>query len=294
MNLAVPAKAEPRRVSVHGGHSGQFCNHAQDTLSAVVAAYAAQNFDWVGITEHMPPPDNAFLYPEERRAGLDAAAMGRRFAAYIAEARRLQRRWLPHLKIQVAFETEACSGALALAQQLRQEFKPDYIVGSVHHVADIPFDYSPDHYAEAAACCGSVDGLYLAYFDLQMEMITALRPQVVGHFDLARLFDPDYRQRMAQPAIMQRITRNLEKIREIGAVLDFNVAALDKGADEPYISQPIRRLALKMGIALVPGDDSHGVLTVGRHVDQAAALLASEGFGTQWPMPGLNAASPLH
>jgi histidinol-phosphatase (PHP family) len=294
MNVPALAKATAKRVSVHGGHSGQFCNHAQDSLSAIVAAYAAQNFDWVGLTEHMPPPDNAFLYPEERRAGLDAAAMRRRFAAYIAEARRLQRRWQPHLKIKVAFETEACSGALVLAQQLQKEFKPDYIVGSVHHVADIPFDYSPDHYAEAAACCGSVDGLYRAYFDLQMEMITALRPQVVGHFDLVRLFDSDYRQRLAQPAIMQRITRNLEKIREIGSVLDFNVAALDKGADEPYISQPIRRLARKMGIALVPGDDSHGILTVGRHIDETMALLAAEGFDTQWPVPGLNPAAPPH
>ena len=286
MNAAALTAAAGRRVSVHGGHSGQFCNHARDDLAAVVAAYAAKGFAWVGLTEHMPPADARFLYPEERQAGLDPAAMAKRFGAYIAEARRLQRQWHPVMRIRVGFETEACSGAFALVQRLRSQFTPDYIVGSVHHVADIPFDYSPGCYAEAAARCGGIEALYRVYFDRQMEMLEALRPQVVGHFDLVRLYDPHYRERLAAAAVMERITRNLERIRQIGAILDFNMAALDKGADEPYIAAPIRRLALDMGIALVPGDDSHGVETVGRHIDRAVALLAAEGFSTDWPLPG--------
>ena len=286
MNTAAITAAAGRRVSVHGGHSGQFCNHARDDLAAVVAAYAAKGFAWVGLTEHMPPADDRFLYPDERQAGLDAAAMARRFGAYIVEARRLQGQWRPVMRIRVGFETEACSGALALAQRLQSQFSPDYIVGSVHHVADIPFDYSPRHYAEAVTHCGGIEALYRAYFDRQMEMIETLRPQVVGHFDLIRLFDPQYRERLAATAVMERITRNLERIRQIGAILDFNMAALDKGADEPYIAAPIRRLALDMGIALVPGDDSHGVETVGRHMDRAVALLAAEGFTTDWSLPG--------
>ncbi len=278
-----PGAGKP--VSVHGGHSGQFCNHARDSLAQVVAAYAAGRFAWVGLTEHMPPPDDSFLYPEERSAGLDSAAMYRRFAAYMAEARRLQRRWRAHLNILVGFETEACSDALALAQRLQEEFSPDYIVGSVHHVDDIPFDYSAAHYAEATARCGSLDRLYTDYFDLQMEMITLLRPQVVGHFDLVRLFDPDYRNRMAKPEISRRIARNLEKVRQIGAVLDFNTAGFDKGHGEPYVSASIRCMAREMGIPLIPGDDSHGVDTVGRHMQRAIALLAQEGFATDWSRP---------
>jgi histidinol-phosphatase (PHP family) len=274
------------RVSVHGGHSGQFCSHAVDDLAAVVAAYAAQGFAWVGLTEHMPPPEDRFLYPEEQKAGLDAAALMRRFAAYMAEARRLQRQWAPVLPIRVGFETEACSGALDLARHLISRFHPDYIVGSVHHVADIPIDFSPAVHAEAAERCGGLEELYLAYFDLQLEMIQALRPQVIGHFDLVRIFDPDYPRRIASAPVARRIVRNLEQVRKIGAVLDFNTAAWDKGAQEPYPAAAIRQQARRLGIALVPGDDSHGVATVGRHLDRAIALLAAEGFPTDWPMPG--------
>jgi histidinol-phosphatase (PHP family) len=274
------------RVSVHGGHSGQFCSHAADDLVSVVAAYAAQGFAWVGLTEHMPPPEDRFVYPEERQAGLDAAALRRRFAAYMAEARRLQRNWEAVLPIRVGFETEACSGALDLARRLVAEFHPDYIVGSVHHVADIPIDVSPAIYADAAARCGGLQELYLAYFDLQLEMIETLRPRVIGHFDLVRLFDPDYAKRLAAAPVARRIARNLEQVRRIGAILDLNVAALDKGAFEPYPAAVIRQQARRLDIALVPGDDSHGVATVGRHFDRAVALLQSEGFSTDWPEPG--------
>lgn len=275
-----------RRVSVHGGHSGQFCGHAQDRLAQMIQAYADKGFAWVGITEHMPPPHDRFRYPEEAAAGLDTTALLERFAAYMQEVRRLQRRWHPRLPILAGFETEACSGALDLAQRLVTEFQPDYIVGSVHHVADMPFDISLARYEAAAAACGGLEAFYLAYFDRQLEMIERLRPQVVGHFDLVRLFDPDYPRRLRLASVRNRMVRNLERIREIGAILDFNLAALDKGADEPYLAAPVRRMALEMGIAAVPGDDSHGVATVGRHFDQGVRILQAEGFCTEWPVPG--------
>ena len=61
-----------QRVSVHGGHSGEFCCHAMDSLEEIVTAYIERGFDWVGITEHIPPVDDRFRYPEEIKAGLNA------------------------------------------------------------------------------------------------------------------------------------------------------------------------------------------------------------------------------
>ena len=77
----------PHPVSVHGGHSGQFCSHARDTLEAVIRAYIHQGYPWVGITEHMPPADDAFVYPEEKRSGLNAAALMDRFVDYMTTCR---------------------------------------------------------------------------------------------------------------------------------------------------------------------------------------------------------------
>jgi len=273
------------RVSIHGGHSGQFCNHAKDTLEAVVQAYVDQGFAWVGLTEHMPPTDDLYLYPEEREVGLNAETMLERFGRYMEEARRLQQHYADRIEILVGFETEDTPGAATLAEELIARYNPDYIVGSVHHIDGIPFDYSEEEYRRAVDAVGGMEALYCAYFDRQFDLIGRLKPQVVGHFDLVRLFDPIYRRHLMIPDVQKKIQRNLELIRDLDLILDFNVAAIKKGAFEPYISRPILTQALYLRIAVVPGDDSHGVETVGLHLDEGIKILKGMGAGTNWRKP---------
>jgi len=272
-------------VSVHGGHSGEFCNHAKDTLEEIIIAYIKKGFKWVGITDHIPPVSDRFLYQDEKEAGLDAQTMYARFRKYISTCRNLQKKYADAITIYVAFETETYSGYEAHIRKLIQEFKPDYIVGSVHHVDDIPFDYSPELYAQAAEASGGLDALYCRYFDQQYEMIHALKPEVVGHFDLIRLYDADYLSRLEKPEIQQRIQRNLESIKIFELILDFNLRALAKGAAEPYISKNILIRALKMGISVVPGDDSHGTDSVGLNIEKGISLLQQTGFNCGWRKP---------
>ena len=156
------------------------------------------------------------------------------------------------------------------------------MVGSVHHVDDINFDFDESHYENATRALGGIHQLYCRYFDIQYEMINRLRPQVVGHFDLIRLYDPDYPTRLKQPEIEKKINRNLAAIQTLGLVLDFNMRSFQKGAPEPYLSRPILEKALEMGIPVVPGDDSHGVDTVGLHIGEAIDLLNEMGFNTNW------------
>ncbi|MEA1927692.1 MAG: histidinol-phosphatase, partial [Candidatus Auribacterota bacterium] len=243
-------------VSLHGGHSGEFCTHAHDTLEEMVRAYIDQGFSRVGISEHMPPVSDRFVYPDEREDGMDSTVLRRRFARYMETARDLQKKYASRLIIQVGFETETCSGYLEFVQSLIEEYHPDYIVGSVHHLDDIPFDYSREDYQRAVRSAGSIEDLYCRYFDIQFEMINALRPAVVGHLDLIRIYDPKYRERMESPEIRDRIYRNLKKIKELDLILDFNCRLIEKDG-EPYPTRSILLRALELGIEVVPGDDSH-------------------------------------
>ncbi len=271
-------------VSVHGGHSGEFCGHATDSLADVVQAYVDAGFRWVCLTEHMAPQRQELVPQDE--APLDAAALAARFARYFAEARRLQAERAGEIDILVGFETEAFSGYRDLVRSVVREFAPDMIVGSVHHVGDVPFDCSPDEYRRAVACAGSIEAFYCAYFDKQLELIEALRPAVVGHFDLVRIFDPDYRARWSVPAIRERALRNLRRVAELGLILDFNLRPLVKGEATPYLSPPWLEAAVALGIDLAPGDDSHGVDTCAVHVPRGIELLAAAGASTDWRRPG--------
>ena len=275
------------RVSVHGGHCGQFCSHANDSLDHVVDAYVGQGFAWVGITEHMPGARDSMVNPEERSEGLSALGTQERFAAYIEKCRKLQTERRAQIELFVAFEAEAYSDYEPFLEALLAKFRPDYIVGSVHHVGDVPIDQSKERYADAIDLAGGIDALYCDYFDLQYSLIRDFEPAVVGHFDLIRLFDPDYAQRLipASTRIWDRIERNLHAVRERDLILDFNVRALSKGQTEPYVSAPILERARELAVAVVPGDDSHGVDSVGRHVDRGGGMLADLGFSTQWRKP---------
>ncbi len=276
---------QPKRVSVHGGHSGEFCHHATDSLEEIVQSYIENQFAWVGITEHAPPISDDLRYPDEKEAGLTADFLYERFGRYAKECRRLQKKYARDITLYVGMEIETYSGYEEFVPRLLEQFTPDYIVGSVHFVDDIGFDYSKEYYEKAVKAAGGVDTLYCRYFDLQYQMLSLFKPAVVGHFDLVRLFDGDYRTRLCKPEIGKRIERNLALIKKFDLILDCNLRALLKGADEPYPSESILQKALELGISVVPGDDSHGCSSVGAHLDEGITLLKGHGFSTDWKLP---------
>jgi len=275
-----------QKVSVHGGHSGQFCHHATDSLEDVIRAYIAQGFSWVGITEHMAPLSDALRYPDEQADDLSADFLLSRFRQYFDECRMLADKYRDRIEILTAFETETYPGSEAYVRQLVNELKPDYLVGSVHHVNGICIDFDADHFRQALESTGGLTELYCAYFDAQFDMLTALEPAVVGHFDLIRKFDPDYQATLGEPAVKERMDRNLACIADRQLILDFNLRGFDK-AVEQYPSMPVLKAAIAANIDIVPGDDSHGVSSVGKNYERGVAILDALGVNTRWRKPTL-------
>ena len=273
------------KVSVHGGHSGTYCGHAADTLEEVVAEYVAQGFEWVCLTEHMAPLNETMMPPEERDAGMDVPAIQARFDAYFREARRLQAKHRGEIDVLVGFETEGYTGYADEVAAMIARHTPDMLVGSVHHMHDLLFDDKLADYERAATLSGGIEQLYCDYFDVQLELIERFEPAVVGHFDLIRIHDPDYRKRWEVTAVRDRALRNLTRIKELGLILDLNVRALAKGADEPYISEPLMAFAIETGIAMTTGDDSHGVESVGKGLAEGVAILEARGGTSDWTKP---------
>lgn len=279
------SKSSPQLVSVHGGHSGQFCNHASNTLEEIIKQYIKQGFSWVGIAEHTPAHSEKFLYPDETSRGLSPELLLTRFAEYIVECRRLQKKYQDRLEIYVAMEIETYEGYEEFVPFLLERFQPDYIVGSVHFVNGVGFDYSNDHYQKAVEKAGSLELLYCDYFDAQFEMIKLLEPSVVGHFDLIRLYDKNYPDTLQHPSIREKMLRNLHLIKSKDLLLDFNMRALLKGAPEPYIARSILEIVRELNIAVAPGDDSHGVSSVGCCMNEGLKILQELQISTDWKKP---------
>jgi histidinol-phosphatase (PHP family) len=113
----------------------------------------------------------------------------------------------------------------------------------VHYVHDTPIDYTKEMYltAQEKSVRGTEESLCEDYYDLQYEMLTELKPRVVGHFDLIRLMSEDPEKDLRQwEGVWERVLRNLALAKEQDGWLEVNSAGLRKGLAEPY---PCRLIA---------------------------------------------------
>lgn len=268
----------PWKVSLHGGHSGEFCDHARGTLEQVLEAAVAQGFATFGVSEHAPRYEDRFLYPEERALGWDVPRLLEMFEAYCAECARLQQAFEGRLTVLRGFEAEVVpSGSwLERMQALRRAHGFDFVVGSVHHVGDIQIDGTKAWFEEAMAAHGGLEGLAVAYYDQLGAMIEALQPDVVGHFDLIRKLAGPWGP-VDTPAIREHALAALEVARAHDCILDLNTAGYRKGLESPYPAPWLVREAHARGVPFCFGDDSHGPDDVGRDMEPSRRYLLDLG-----------------
>ncbi|WFD32746.1 histidinol-phosphatase [Malassezia sp. CBS 17886] len=311
----------------HHSHSGQYCMHAKSTLAEVVEQASLLGFTHYHLSEHVPRPRLEELYPEEAEAGVTPRSLADTFTAYLQEARRLQDAYATSerpMAVLVGCETEnivspgtidALITTLGAASGDRERLRPgargpahpcaanvppppcigegvvDYLVGSVHHVHGTPIDF--DRATFQAALAGSDSGaartaLLHAYLDAQYEVLDRLRPEVIGHFDLFRLFAPDVPWFPPQDTVDGRATeeklmRNIRFAASYGALFEANSAAFRKGwHGETYPGRYVLGLIKRAHGRVALSDDSHGVEQVGLNYARLRDYLLAEGVDEVW------------
>jgi len=274
--------AEAWRVSLHGGHSGEFCDHAQGTLREMLEAASAAGYHTFGVSEHAPRSEARFLYDEELRRGWDVAKITADFARYTEALPALVEEFAERLIVLKGFEAEVVPERDYIRQMraYRDATLPDgrpafdYFVGSVHFVEEITLDGEPEKWLQAAEACGGPEALAVRYYEKIAEMAEALRPNVVGHLDLIKLnagkvgFDA-----LDSPRIRRAADQALEAVRSVNALLDLNTAGWRKGLGEPYPAPWLVERAQAMGVLFCFGDDSHRPEQVGMGIPEARDYL---------------------
>lgn len=271
---------EAWRVSLHGGHSGDYCDHADDTLEAIVQAAIAAGYHTFGLSEHAPRLAPEFLYPEERERKRDVASLAKTFGVYARKSQELVDRFADRITLLRGFETEVVPEAryVEYMQRYREHYAFDYIVGSVHHVAGACIDGPAEWFAPAVEKCGGVEQVAIGYYNTLAEMVSALKPEVVGHFDLISKNAPA--EALDAPAVRTAAIAALDVVRDAGSILDLNTAGLRKGLGRPYPAADLVRAAHDRGIPFCFGDDSHRISEVGAGIDEARQYLLDNGVSS--------------
>jgi histidinol-phosphatase (PHP family) len=143
-------------------------------------------------------------------------------------------------------------------------------------VDGLVIDYTAEATQQVAEAKGGMESLRLRYFDAVSDLVSKLRPEVVGHIDLIRKFDgqdPSF-----SPQVYRRIDEALEAVRSVGAVLEVNCATHRRGLGPVYPLPPILERARSMGVGVTLGDDGHGAHDVGIGLDASMRAIAAAGY----------------
>jgi len=260
-------------ISYHGGHSKDICDHAEENKRTVISSYLKKGFKHVGITEHLPPPNDFFLYDGEIALGHDASFLNQRFENYFEKE-------IPKLKKELnlssdylfGFETEFYGeDPEAHIKKAISKYNPEIVVASLHHVADIPIDESIKNHDKAVVKVGGIEELYLEYYDQQLKLIRCLGkfsnkiPIVLGHMDVIRKHTPEFK---LSEKILTKVSRNIKAAIERNFAFEINTRALTKGMKEPYPQKNILDLIIEAKGIITLGDDSHSAKDVGLHYER--------------------------
>ncbi|KAF3932582.1 Histidinol-phosphatase [Dactylellina cionopaga] len=304
----------------HHSHSGQFCAHAKDTLEQCILQAISKNLRTFCLTEHMPRADPRDLYPEEIEHNFTPEGLSRRFADYYKTAVELREKYKEQITLLIGFEVDWIRPSmLGEIEKLRELYKFDIFVGSVHHVDEVPIDFSKEVYAKAIRTVEALDRdseggdggeevynngkkverfpeisnnvdrstgeerLFEVYFDTQYSMLKALKPPVVGHFDLIRLLCEDYSTDLKNmKQVWEKIVRNAKFIRSYGGMVEINSAATRKGWKYPYPGPDILDMMKEEGVKFALSDDSHGTAQVAFGYSRCLEYLEEHGVEEVW------------
>lgn len=279
----------------HHSHSGEYVSHGENKLDEIVARAQDMNFRTFCLTEHCPRYSRDLMYPEENTMSVED--LSTTFDRYISHAKRIQKKInsdkSTRMTILVGFEAEGGVDNLHTRryQELRNKYDLQIIVGSVHYVNRIPIDFDRDLWVKAKNEFSTYKDFFKAYFDCQYDVISKLKPEVVSHFDLIRLFEKPETDRCELtgkllrdinieedwPDVWDAIKRNIDLLNTQGSLIEFNSAAIRKGWDTPYPKRDIVNLALNKGSRFCMSDDSHSIKQVGLNYNRVLEFIKSLG-----------------
>lgn len=266
----------------HHSHSGSYISHGSDDLDSVVNRAYELGFKTFCLTEHAPRLDDYYLYPEEIEKGYSVKNLFLNFESYLAHAKKVQEKYRnSNMKILVGVEIEGIDEKHIMHTREKILKNPviNMSVGSVHFVNHIPIDFDAEQWLQARDSLSdkTTRALYKAYFLLQNQVITGLKPVVIGHFDLIRLFQPEdeidpttgkvlgeVNLETDWPEVWEIIIKNIKLVQSYGGLFELNSSAIRKGWKTPYPRRDICDAIIKFGDSkFCLSDDSHSIKQVG-------------------------------
>ncbi len=251
-----------------------FCD-GKNSPEEMIQAALEKGFSILGFSGHS-------MYPH----AADWHIPVKNHAAYFAEIKSLSEKYRDRIKILSGLEADYITCFADEYSVVKSEFKPDYLIGSVHYIATEKGFFTVDEKAENVAAGikklfnGNGKKAVQEYFFLEREMLSKGGFEIIGHPDLVKIrnvslnfFNPNeswYRKEL-------RLTA--KAISKAGVIAEINTGGIArKSIDELYPSDEFLALLHEYSVPVTISSDSHSVSTIDFAFDRAEKSAFNAGY----------------
>ena len=257
------------RVDLHNHTT--LCNHAIGTSEEYVKKAIEIGIDIYGFSDHAPVK-NGF----DSKYRMDISSMTK----YTNDILNLKEKYKDDIKILLGYEVDYIDGDYILDKVLKSNV--DYLIGSVHFIPQTNSKYSlfdsnfwgfdnPEFIEQYES--KDINKIWEDYFEAVYMMAKSGKFDIVGHFDLIKVFGF-----MPTKDIKSIAYKTLKQIKKSNMVLEINPAGLRKPVGEQYPSKSLLELAYELDIQITFGSDAHKLDDIGFKYDEVTTLAKSIGY----------------
>jgi histidinol-phosphatase (PHP family) len=232
------------------------CNHAEGEIDEYIEAAIKAGTKIFGFSDHAPMDFD----PEYRMKFED-------MQQYEAAVKKAKKIYKEQIEVLLGYEVDYLPGHM---DRRVLEADVDYLIGSVHFLQGWGFD-NPEFIAKWQE--QDIDEVWQNYFNTIEAMALSGYFDIVGHFDLIKIFNY-----MPKGSIVAMAAKALEAIKESKMVLEINVAGYRKPIAEPYPSYDLLREAYKMEIPITLSSDAHKPEQVGLYNQEVMQMICEAGY----------------
>ena len=249
------------RVDLHNHTT--LCNHADGSMEEYVKKAIEVGIDVFGFSEHAPMD-----FDPKYRMKLTEKSL------YENEVSRLKKKYEKDIELLLAYEVDFMQNKKLMLDEILNA-KVDYLIGSVHFIQEKNselwgFD-NPEFIGKYKE--KNIDEIWIDYFEAIEQLAKSNLFDVVGHFDLIKVF------KYLPKKDIKLIARNaLNAIKKSNMVLEINAAGLRKPIKESYPSKELLELAFELDIPITFSSDAHSVEQIGFMYEDVKKLAKNIGF----------------
>ncbi|MFT5836378.1 MAG: histidinol-phosphatase (PHP family) [Sulfurimonas sp.] len=233
------------------------CNHAQGEIFEYVEQAIKSGTKYFGFSDHAPIIDFDPKYrmkftqmQEYEKAVLDA-----------------KEKYKDKIEILLAYEVDYLKGHM---DERVLNADVDYLIGSVHFIDEWGFD-NPEFIGNYKH--EDIDVIWQKYFNAIEELANSGHFDIVGHFDLIKVF-----KFMPKKDISLIAKNALLAIKKADMVLELNVAGYRKPVAEAYPSVSLLKQAFELGIPITFSSDAHEPEQVSLFSDEITKIAKDAGY----------------